>query len=212
MEDAEAVLTAIRSTPPDVPIDLVLHTPGGLVLAAEQIARAVYNHPAKTTVIIPHYAMSGGTLIALAADEIIMDKHAVIGPLDPQINNMPAASIVRAVREKGVQAVDDETLILADISEKALEQVKQTVKQLLKKHMDDEKAEEVADLLCEGHFTHDNPIFPEQARELNLNINTDMPPEVFDLLMLYPQPAASQRSVSYTRGESKTDVPTIRYK
>lgn len=58
MEDSEAVLTAIRSTPPNVPIDLVLHTPGGLVLAAEQIARALYNHPAKTTVIIPHYAMS----------------------------------------------------------------------------------------------------------------------------------------------------------
>nr|WP_245533123.1 hypothetical protein [Coprothermobacter platensis] len=213
MEDSEAVLTAIRSTPPNVPIDLVLHTPGGLVLAAEQIARALYNHPAKTTVIIPHYAMSGGTLIALAADEIIMDKHAVIGPLDPQINNMPAASIVRAVKEKGVQNVDDETLILADISEKALEQVKNTVRDLLNKHMDDEKAEEVADLLCQGHFTHDNPIFPEQAKALNLNVNTNIPSEVFDLLMLYPQPGASQRSVSYTRSDESLDnVPTIRYK
>src|SRR5215831_10534375 len=49
-------------------IDLVLHTPGGLVLAAMQIARAVEAHKAKETVYVPVYAMSGGTLIALAAN------------------------------------------------------------------------------------------------------------------------------------------------
>jgi len=213
MEDSEAVLTAIRSTPPDTPIDLVLHTPGGLVLTAEQIARALYMHPAKTTVIIPHYAMSGGTLIALAADQIIMDKHAVIGPLDPQINGLPAASILQAVKDKGVQNVDDQTLILADISRKAIDQVKDTVKWFLRKHMDEEKAEEVATLLCEGYYTHDNPIFAEEAKQLNLNIDTSMPKEIYDLLMLYPQPAGSQRAVSYSKNvEVPTDVSVIRYK
>src|SRR5256885_13385299 len=69
IEDSEAILRAIKLTDPDVPIDLVLHTPGGLVLAAEQIAHAIGRHKAKVTVIVPHYAMSGGTLIALAADE-----------------------------------------------------------------------------------------------------------------------------------------------
>ncbi|MGB9589025.1 MAG: SDH family Clp fold serine proteinase, partial [Armatimonadota bacterium] len=72
VEDSEQVLRAIRLTRPDVPIYLVLHTPGGLLLAAEQIAHALQRHQAKVTVLIPHYAMSGGTLIALAADEIIM--------------------------------------------------------------------------------------------------------------------------------------------
>jgi len=42
------------------------------------------------TVFVPHYAMSGGTLIALTADEIVMDPNAVLGPVDPQIGNMPA--------------------------------------------------------------------------------------------------------------------------
>ena len=70
IEDSEQVLRAIRMTPDDMPIDIVLHTPGGLVLAAEQIAHALIRHPAKVTVIIPHFAMSGGTLLALAADEI----------------------------------------------------------------------------------------------------------------------------------------------
>lgn len=68
IEDSEEVLRAIRLTPPDVPIDLVLHTPGGLVLAAEQIARALVRHRDPVRVLVPHYAMSGGTLLALAAD------------------------------------------------------------------------------------------------------------------------------------------------
>src|ERR1700740_1554530 len=66
INDSEAVLRAIHMTDDDVPLDLVLHTPGGLVLAAMQIARAIREHKAKVTVFVPHHAMSGGTLIALA--------------------------------------------------------------------------------------------------------------------------------------------------
>ena len=100
IEDSEAILRAIRLTPPDQPIDLILHTPGGLVLAAEQIAHALVERPGKVTVIVPHYAMSGGTLIALTADEILMDPNAVLGPVDPQIGDMPAASIVKLLQTK----------------------------------------------------------------------------------------------------------------
>src|SRR3954470_9132732 len=76
INDSEEVLRAIQMTDDDVPLDLILHTPGGLVIAALQIARAVDAHPAKVTVFVPHYAMSGGTLIALAADEIRMCSHS----------------------------------------------------------------------------------------------------------------------------------------
>ena len=98
IDDSEAVLRAIRMTPDDRPIDLLLHTPGGLVLAAEQIAYALRDHPAPVTVLVPHYAMSGGTLLALAADEILMDQAAVLGPVDPQLGDMPAASLVRVLQ------------------------------------------------------------------------------------------------------------------
>ena len=100
IEDSEAVLRAIRLTPDEQPIDVILHTPGGLVLAAEQIARALVDHKGKVTVFVPHYAMSGGTLIALAANEIVMDPNAVLGPVDPQIGGLPAASILKAVELK----------------------------------------------------------------------------------------------------------------
>src|SRR5262245_17655123 len=67
INDSEEVLRAIHMTDDELPIDLVLHTPGGLVLASLQIARALREHKGKVTVFVPHYAMSGGTLIALAA-------------------------------------------------------------------------------------------------------------------------------------------------
>src|SRR5713101_8334467 len=95
VNDSEEVLRAIHMTDREVPIDIVLHTPGGLVLAALQIARAIHKHKGKVTAFVPHYAMSGGTLIALAADEIIMSEDAVLGPVDPQLGQYPAASILK---------------------------------------------------------------------------------------------------------------------
>ncbi len=188
IEDSEKVLRAIRSTPKDKPIDLIIHTPGGLVLAATQIAKALKDHPAKTTVIVPHYAMSGGTLIALAADEIIMDPHAVLGPVDPQLMNYPAPSILNAVKKKEPKDIDDQTLIMADIAEKAITQVRDTVYNLLKDKLGDEKAKEVATILTEGRWTHDYPLTVDVVKSFGLNVSTEIPPEVYELMELYPQP------------------------
>jgi len=188
IEDSEEVLRAIRAAPKDKPIDLIIHTPGGLVLAASQIAMALKQHPKETRVIIPHYAMSGGTLIALAADKIIMDPNAVLGPVDPQVGEFPAPSILRAVEMKGKEKVDDKTLILYDVSLKAINQVKSLVYELLKDKLGDEKAKEVAEILTSGKWTHDYPITVEEARSLGLPVSTDVPPEVYELMELYKQP------------------------
>lgn len=196
IEDSEAVLTAIRLTPDDVPIDILLHTPGGLVLAAEQIAEALKRHPATVRVLVPHYAMSGGTLIALAADQIVMDHNAVLGPVDPQIGQYPAASILAAVRQPNPNR-DDQTLIMADIAEKALRQVKGAVLGLLRDRMPDEQAERLAELISQGQWTHDYPIDAEQARSFGLPVSTDLAKEVYDLMSFYPQPAQRRPSVEY---------------
>src|SRR3979411_1641765 len=118
-------------TDADVPLDLVLHTPGGLVLAALQIAKAIAEHKAKVTVFVPHYAMSGGTLIALAADEIVMCNHSVLGPIDPQLGESHAASLVQVVEGKRIAKVDDHTLVMADVGRKAIAQVRQSASELL---------------------------------------------------------------------------------
>ncbi|ASJ07835.1 hypothetical protein A3L11_00780 [Thermococcus siculi] len=197
VEDSEEVLRAIRSAPKDKPIDLIIHTPGGLVLAATQIAKALHDHPAETRVIVPHYAMSGGTLIALAADKIIMDPHAVLGPVDPQLGQYPGPSIVRAVEKKGVENVDDQTLILADVAEKAIKQVRDFVYSILKDKYGEEKAKELAQILTEGRWTHDYPITYEHAKELGLHVETDVPEEVYALMELYKQPMKQRGTVEF---------------
>ncbi len=197
VEDSEQVLRAIRLTPDEMPIDVILHTPGGMVLAAEQIANALEKHPAKVTVFIPHYAMSGGTMIALAADEIIMDDNAVLGPIDPQLGQYPAASLRKVLQQKQINRIDDNTLIMADMAEKALKQVKEFAFYLLEDNLGREKAEELATMLTEGRWTHDYPITCEMARSWGLNINIDFPTEVHLLMDLYPQPPQRRPSVQF---------------
>lgn len=197
MDDAEQVLLAIRVTPSDQPIDLILHTPGGLAIAALQIARALKDRSGKVTVFVPHFAMSGGTLIALSADEIVMSPHAVLGPIDPQVNGLPAASVIKVASEKPLSEIDDQTLILADVGRKAIEQLKRAARELLRAPMSDEEAGVLADKLTSGRWTHDYPISPHEARELGLEVSTDMPTEVLDLLALYPQPIGRRGAVEF---------------
>jgi ClpP class serine protease len=196
-------MRAVELTDPEVPLDLVLHTPGGLVLAATQIARAIRNHKGRVTVFVPHYAMSGGTLIGLAADEIVMSPHAVLGPVDPQLGQYAAASLIKAVSRKPIADVDDQTLILADVAEKALVQLRESARELLTRSQSPEKAAELAELLATGTWTHDFPITLDVAQRLGLKVRSDMPEEVLELMSLYPQPVRRQPSVEY--------IPTRRH-
>jgi ClpP class serine protease len=200
VDDSEEVLRAIHMTGKDVPIDLILHTPGGLVLAALQIAEAIKKHKGKVTAFVPHYAMSGGTLISLAAREIVMSEHAVLGPVDPQLGKYPAASVLKVIAKKPIKDVEDETLIMADQAEKAIFQVRESVKELLQGKPTNGKVDELARLLSEGTWTHDFPITYERAQALGLPVNANIPDDVLKLMALYPQPTRTQPTVEYLPG------------
>lgn len=197
VNDSEEILRAIKLTDADVPIELIVHTPGGLVLAAGQIAHALRRHRAKVTVFVPHYAMSGGTLVALAANEIVMDPNAVLGPVDPQLGQSPAASVLKVLDQKKPEDIDDETMILADVSRKAIYQVKRTVQDLLSERMSQEQAAALAEKLSTGTWTHDYPITAEEGKSLGLPISTEMPEEVYQFMALFPQPTRTRPSVEY---------------
>ena len=200
VEDAESILRAIRSVPPEKPIDLIIHTPGGILSSAYQIARALKEHQGKVTVFIPHYAMSGGTLIALGADRIVMDKDAIIGPVDPQLVEgktvMPAVSLIDIPRLKKWDEISDSTVVYIDQAKKSLKQVKEMVTSLIANRTTPEQLKKILDRLVGGHVTHDYPIFPEEAKKLGLPVSTNMPSEVYELMALYPQPP--KRSISRT--------------
>jgi ClpP class serine protease len=210
IDDSEAVLRAIRQTPPESPIDLLLHTPGGLVLASEQIAYAVRAHRGKVTVLVPHYAMSGGTLIALAADEILMDEAGVLGPVDPQLGDFPAAALVRVAGKKPLERLEDRTLLLADVAEKALRHMKQVVRELLTPRVDEDRAETIAEELAGGHYTHDDPITVAEAKALGLPVATGLPTEAYDLMDLYPQEGRRRPSVQFVPLPAPTSDPARR--
>jgi len=197
INDSEEILRAIHMTDPRVAVDLVLHTPGGLVLAALQIARAIHKRPGKVTVFVPHYAMSGGTLISLAADEIVMDPNAVLGPVDPQLGQSPAASVLKVLDQKKPEDIDDQTMILADVSRKAISQVRRTVHDLLSERMSQEQAAALAEKLSTGTWTHDYPITAEEGKSLGLPISTEMPEEVYQFMTLFQQPTRTRPSVEY---------------
>ena len=198
IEDSEEILRVIKMTEPETPIDLILHTPGGLVLASTQIAHALSNRKAPVTVFVPHFAMSGGTLIALSATQIVMDENAVLGPVDPQIGEFPAASILRVIEQKSRNEIDDKTLILADIAEKAIVQLTHSLERLLKKRMEPDKARELAEILASGHFTHDYPLTYEELMTFGLPVSTNVPDDVYLFMRLFPQAKQTIPSVSST--------------
>ena len=209
VDDSEEVIRAIHMTDRDMPLDIILHTPGGLVLASLQIAQAIKKHRGKVTAFVPHYAMSGGTLISLAASEIVMSEHAVLGPVDPQLGKFPAASILKAVAKKPVAELEDETLILADQAEKAIAQLRESIRELLQTTPPNGKVDELARLLSEGTWTHDYPITYERAKSLGLSVNSNMSDDILKLMTLFPQPVRHQPTVEYLPGpRTRRPVPS----
>jgi ClpP class serine protease len=206
IDDSESVLRAIRATPTGRPIEIILHTPGGLVLAASQIASALADHDGKVTAVVPHYAMSGGTLVALAADEILMDTHAALGPVDPQIGRWPAVDVLKALEHEGEH--DDETLIIGEIGKKAIRQVEQFVTELLARRLPAERAAEVAVMLSHGRWTHDYPLLPNTVKQLGLPVRVGVPEPERALLELFPQPQQRISPVDYAPGPG---TPPVRF-
>jgi ClpP class serine protease len=204
IESSEQILKAIRETPKDKPIDLIIHTPGGLVLATQQIAQALANHPAKITVFVPHYAMSGGTFITLAADEVAMDPNAILGQIDPQVSNMPALSIIKVLKTKKPEDIKDKTIILADISDKALNQVKETARSLLEKSdYTSKEAKTITDKLTSLKYTHDHPITYQKAKEIGLKVSDKIDEDIYDLMDIYLAPERDSKSVEYIKREDR---------
>jgi ClpP class serine protease len=208
IDDAESVLRAIREAPSERPIEIVLHTPGGMVLAARQIAAALADHDARVTAVVPHYAMSGGTLIALAADEIRIDRHAALGPVDPQLGQYPAVSVIAAAEHPGEH--EDQTLIMADVGRKAIAQVESFTARLLERRLPPERARETAHVLATGVWTHDHPLQVPELELLGLPVTVGVPDEERELMELYPQPRGRTPAVEYAPGPPEPTLPSRR--
>jgi hypothetical protein len=99
------------------------------------------------------------------------------------------------IQRGGRMTASGRTLILADVSRKALWQVERFVSKLLKQHMKSAQAAEVARVLSSGIWIHDYPLEPEELEALGLLVKVGIPRGVHELMRLYPQPRGRQESV-----------------
>ena len=185
LEDSETVLDQIRGTPSDRPIDFIIHTPGGVALAAELMAMAVKFHKGKVTAFVPFYAMSGGSLIALACDEIRMERYSILGPVDPQIEGYPASTYVSILKRKSQDSITDKSLILAELAEMEVRNAKEFVKWILRDKMDEPQAAQVAEVLAGGYMSHDTMITMDPAVDMGLNVVEGVPEKVYEMFRTY---------------------------
>jgi ClpP class serine protease len=189
IEDTETILQKMRKVPLETPVDFIIHTPGGYALAAQMMAMAIKFHPSKVTVMVPFYAMSGGSLMSLAAGEIRMEKYSVLGPVDPQVPTpdgmYPAGSIATLVKMKPIQNITDRMIIMSDVANLEIENAKAFVIWLLQGKMDQEQAERVADFLARGYMSHATPITLDVARALGLNVVEGIPDKVYELFKTF---------------------------
>lgn len=94
-DDRNGFMNALFGLDKNKGLDLILHTPGGDLAATQSIVDYLYSFfSGDVRVIVPHTAMSAGTMMACASKEIVMGKHSNLGPIDPQINGMPANEFV----------------------------------------------------------------------------------------------------------------------
>jgi len=180
IDDSEAVLERIQQTPPDKPIDFILHTSGGLRFAAHLIAMSLKNHKAKVTVIVPFYALSNGTLLALAGDEIMMEKYSVLGSIEPQLTGMPASSIMSVTKRKPPEDLSDFIVLLADLARMETDNAIGFVRWLLEDKMNKDQVEQIANFLVRGGTSVSTPITLDVVRAMGLKVS-DVPEKIYEL-------------------------------
>jgi len=181
LEDSEVILQQVRETPPDKPIDFIVHTEGGLTFAADLMAMALRYHKAKVTVMVPFYAMSDGTYLVLAADEIMMEKCSILAPVEPLIDDMPANAVMSILKRKPIETISDRTILLAESARMETENAKEFVKWLLIDKMSEDQATQVANFLVGGFMASTTPITLDVARAIGLNVVEGVPDKVHQL-------------------------------
>lgn len=200
---AEDLLTALQATPADKPLDIILHTPGGYSYQAHQIALAIKAHRGRKTVFVPYFAMSGGTIIALAADEIVMAPTASLGPIDSQFSlhhmhgSVPARAVLDLLQTKPKQKIGDELLELGSYCKRTIVQDHKNALELMRGTYSTATADRIAHTLNDGTLTHSYPVLFPFAKKLGLNVNDRLPPEATAIVRAFRKNRYGKRSVIY---------------
>jgi hypothetical protein len=103
LQDIDGFTDMVNSVTESKSVDVLLHSPGGKPDATERIVSILRNRFEEIHFLIPHSAYSAATMLALSGNSIILHPSATLGPIDPQIDGIPARSIKRGfekIKEK----------------------------------------------------------------------------------------------------------------
>ncbi len=183
------VLDRIKSATESQPLCIIVHTLGGFSLATEIIAAALHARKAPTRAYIPYIAMSGGTMVALATDQIWLGKNAALGPIGLQYYGVPikAYEWVLQKKQNHVDSIDDRTLLLAFEAQKYARDANKKACALVKKahkrrgeHSDGTCF--VVDQLTNENQPHSERIDYDAADTIGMNVKNECPPEVYKMV------------------------------
>ncbi|WP_291844896.1 hypothetical protein [Maricaulis sp.] len=197
-DEAFEAVASIRQANPRAKIVVVLHTLGGYARPAHMIALALKQHLAKArekghynpkrepqvVAYVPYVAMSGGTMIALAADKVVMDPTASLGPIDTIYGGFPTEAYKELLAQKGPLATQDVLVMLAHEAEKYDRYAGKVARDIVNPvHRVDEKVEHhIADTLSAGTLSHSQAITPKDAKGLGVNVSTKIPDLIYGLV------------------------------
>ena len=153
--------------------DLILHTPGGDVFSTLAISRLFNQYPGKIRGIIPLYAMSGGSMLALTCDEILMTKNASIGPIDPQLGSFfkygSSKSWNEIVKFKGKKA-EDQTISFAMTGKQYTQTIKAHLLNVIDFNLSSEQKEKLTQFLTAGDIEHAYALTPMDLEKFGMKV------------------------------------------
>ena len=153
--------------------DVILHTPGGEVFSALYISRMFKNYPGKITSIIPEFSMSGGALLSLSTDEIIMADNACIGPVDCQLGSLfkygSAKSWNQIVKYKGKRS-EDGSIQMAMMGSQYTRSIRTHLENVLDFGLDKKQKKLIADYLTNGNIEHAYPLTSNELINMGIPI------------------------------------------
>ena len=178
-EEAMEIMNAVRSINKTGPITIILHTLGGFSLASEFIASAIKQHAGNTTVYVPYVAMSGGTMIALAADKIHLGKNAALGPVDTQYQGYSFEAFKKVYEAKREKTGDE---VLINYFE--FENREKTVRDRVRALTDEHHEPAAVDQLLNAKLPHDHRVTFDEAKKYGLNVSNECPNEIYEYVEL----------------------------
>jgi len=193
LDDVDGFTDLVDSITKPEEVDILLHSPGGSPEATERIVELLRTSFKKIFFLIPHSAYSAATMLALSGDEIILHRNASLGPIDPQINGIPARALKRGfekakkvLQEEGPEAlpayvplIEKYTLELLEICEDYEQLSQELVTEWLTEYMfkgDSSKDKQIENAVAffsnyDIHRTHSRALTYNKIKNLNLNIS-----------------------------------------